>query len=374
MASSNPSQFFDEDGEPIYTFGESYIYETVQKNIDSAEEAGADHIIAITHVGYVESEDYFDITDIIQNTEGLDVVLDGHSHSVIEEMNIKDKSGDDVLLSSTGTKFEYIGKLTIDEDGYDTELVETATYEKTDALVDAYIEEIYESYSELGNRKIGETTVKLLYSDEEGNRLVRNSETNLGNFCSDAVRVVTGADIAYVNGGGLRAAIDEGDVTFNDIYSVFPYGNMIVTVEVSGQVILDMLETGMMYYPEEEGAFPNMSGLTFSVNTSIPSSVILDENGFFVKTDGEYRVHDVYVLDKESGEYVPLDLEGKYVIAGTNYHLLDFGDGLAMFKDANVIDGEGTLDLEIIERYITDNLGGVIGEEYAEPQGRITFE
>jgi hypothetical protein len=79
------------------------------------------------------------------------------------------------------------------------------------------------------------------------------------------------------------------------------------------------------------------------------------------------------VLDKESGEYLDLDLTKKYVLAGLNYHLISQGDGLTMFKDARLIDAEGTLDIELVEGYITDYLGGVIGEEYAKPQGRITF-
>ena len=372
ISSSNPAQFKNEDGEIIYTFNEADMYSLVQANIDAAEKAGADYVIALSHVGYDESDELFDITDIIENTDGFDVVLDAHAHLVIENKTIKDKSGDDVLLSSTGTKFEYIGKLTITEDGLDTELVETATYEKTDATVDAYLAEINESYAELGNRVIGQSTVTL--NDYDGDtRLVRNSETALGNLCSDALRVMTGADVSFVNGGGLRAPIEAGEVTFNDIFSVFPYNNQVVTVEITGQMLLDMLEMGVMNYPEENGSFPSMSGVTFSLNTAIPTSVKTDENGFFTGVDGEYRVYGVKVLDKESGEYRDLDLNKKYVLAGFNYHLLSQGDGMAMFKDAKLIDAEGTLDIELLENYIVDHLGGTIGEEYAEPQGRITF-
>jgi 2',3'-cyclic-nucleotide 2'-phosphodiesterase (5'-nucleotidase family) len=154
---------------------------------------------------------------------------------------------------------------------------------------------------------------------------------------------------------------------------VFPYNNQVVTVEITGQVLLDMLEMCVSLYPEEQGCFPSMSGVTFSLDASIPTSVTLDENGFFTGVDGEYRVYGVRVLDQESGEYRDLDLAKKYVLAGTNYHLLSQGDGLAMFRDARLIDAEGTLDIEVVEGYITDYLGGVIGEEYAEPQGRITF-
>ena len=372
--SSNPAQFKDENGEIVYTFNEAKLAEVVQASIDSAVAAGADYVIALSHIGYAEaSEDWSDITDVIEKISGLDVVLDAHTHSVIEEKIVKDKNGNDVLLSSTGTKFEHIGKLTITKDGLDSELIKTADYQKTDADVDAYIAEINESYAELGNRKIGVSKVELITHDKDGNRIVRNGETNLGNLCSDALRFETGADIAFVNGGGLRAPMSAGDVTFNDIFSVFPFNNQIVTAEITGQILLDMLEMSMMSYPLEDGSFPHVSGITFSVNTAIPTAVKVDENGFFEKADGASRVYNVKVLDKESGTYKALDLNGKYVFAAFNYFLLDFGGGMSMFKDAKIIDAEGVLDVEVLESYIVNQLGGVIGEEYAEVKANITF-
>lgn len=371
--SSSPAQFKNDKGELIYTFNESKLYNIVQTNINAAETAGADYVIALSHIGYDESGYLADITDVIENTDGFDVVLDAHSHSVIEEKVIKDKSGDDVLLTSTGTKFEYIGKLTIKNGAFDTELVEVESYTKTDPVVDAYITEINENYAQLGNRKIGESKVEFITHDKDGNRLVRNAETNLGNFCSDALRVMTGADMSFVNGGGLRAPMESGDITFNDIFSVFPFNNQIVTAEISGQILIDFLEMAVMNYPEEDGSFPHMSGVTFSVNKSIPTSVKVDANGFFEKVDGAYRVYNVKVLDKTSGEYKALDPNGNYVIAGFNYFLLDFGGGMTMFKDAKILDAEGTLDVELLENYIVEHLGGVIGEEYAEVKPNISF-
>lgn len=370
---ARPSQFNDEKGELIYTFNETRLYEVVQESIDEAKKDGADYVIALSHIGYDESGSLNDVTDVIENTDGLDVVLDGHSHSVIEEKNIKDKSGDNVLLTSTGTGFKHIGKLTITNDTFDTELIKTETYTKTDANVDSYLEEIKESYAEIGNRKIGESKVDLVTNDENGNRLVRKAETNLGNFCSDALRIVMNADVSFVNGGGMRAPIKTGDVTFNDLISVYPFNNRIVTAEITGQVLLDMLEMGMMPYPEECGAFPHMSGMTFSVDKSIPSSVKLDDQGFFVSVDGDYRVYDVKVLNKESGLYEKLELDKKYVITASDYYILDLGSGLSMFKDANVLKNEGVLDVDIMEMYITENLNGVIGDKYKNVAHRITF-
>ena len=184
---------------------------------------------------------------------------------------------------------------------------------------------------------------------------------------------MTNADISYVNGGGLRAPIEKGDITFNDIFSFFPFNNQVITAEVTGQNILDCLELSVMNYPTEDGSFPHVSGMTLSVNTAISSSVVLDSNNLFVKVDGEYRVHNVKILDKASGEYKPLDLTKKYTIAAFNYFLVDMGGGMTMFKDAVISDPTGVLDVELIENYIVNNLNGVIDEKYATVDNRITF-
>lgn len=373
ITSAMPSQFRNEDGEIIYTFNESRLHEVVQESIDRANEAGADYVIALSHVGYDESETLYDVTDLIENTDGLDVVLDAHSHTVIEGKIINDKSGDEVLLTSTGTGFEHIGKLTITNGTFETKLIKTETYTKTDADVDAYIAEINESYSKLGDRKIAESKVDLITHDQDGKRLVRTAETNLGNFCSDALRTVTNTDVSFVNGGGLRSPIKAGDVTFNDIYSLFPFNNRVVTAEITGQVLLDMLEMGLSHYPNEDGAFPHMSGMTFSVDKSIPSSVTVDENGFFQEVNGEYRVYDVKVLDKESGTYKDLELDKNYTISSFDFYIINYGSGMSMFEGANIIENEGMLDVEALEMYITSNLNGIIGEEYKELNPRITF-
>ena len=372
LSSSSPAQFKDENGGYIYTFNVDTLYNVVQANIDSAKEDGADYIIALSHIGYEEDPQYEDVVDLIENTDGFDVVLDGHSHSVIENMKLTDEGGNEVVLTSTGTKFENIGKLTISGETITTELIETESYTNTDASVDAELAEINEAYSALGNRKIGDSEIELITHDGD-KRLVRTTETNLGNLCSDAFRIVTGADIGYVNGGGIRAPIEVGDVTFNDVLNVFPYNNAVVVAEVSGQVIKDFLELAVKYWPSESGAFPHISGLTFSLNTAIESAAQVDNNWVFTGIDGEYRVYDIMVLNKDSGEYEPIDLTKNYSIASDSYHLLECGDGMSMFADATILQNDGMLDVDLFETYITENLGGVIGEEYAEVDNRITF-
>ena len=376
ISSSSPAQFKDENGNYKYSFNPTTLYEVVQENIDAAEAEGADYIIAISHIGYAEDEiygDLEDVEDLIKNTDGLDVVLDAHSHSVIEGMEITDKEGNEVLLSSTGTKFENIGKLTISDGEITTELIKTEDYQGTDPIVDAKLNEINGEYATLGERMVAFSQVDLITHDADGNRLVRTSETNLGNLCADAVRYAMDADVGYMNGGGLRAAIQNGDITFNDLLSVFPFNNTVVLAEVSGQTLKDMMEMAVMSWPAEDGSFPHLSGITFSVNTAIPSSVVVNELEEFVEISGEYRVYDIEVFDKETGKYEPLSLSKTYTLAASNYFLLEYGSGMTMLKDAKIIQNEGMLDVEALERYIVEALDGTIGEEYAEVKNNITF-
>jgi 2',3'-cyclic-nucleotide 2'-phosphodiesterase (5'-nucleotidase family) len=264
ISSSSPAQFKDENGNFFYTFHPTDLYDVVQANIDAAKAEGADYVIALSHIGYAEDDIYGDLADVetlIKNTSGFDVVLDAHSHSVIEGETIVDEGGNEVLLSSTGTKFENIGKLTISDGNFSTELIKTAEYQSTDPAVDAYIQQIKNEFAELGNRKVAVSEVDLIIADAEGNRLVRKQETNLGNLCADAFRSMTGADVGYINGGNLRSPIAAGDVTFNDMLNLLPFNNSIVVSEISGQTLKDMMEMAMRVWPEENGAFPHLSGM-----------------------------------------------------------------------------------------------------------------
>jgi len=373
VSSSSPAQFKNDKGEYIYTFnGESLII-TVQNAIDAAKTAGADYIIGLSHLGSEYVDDAWSVQTVIAGTDGFDAVLDGHSHSVIESRTLTDKGGNSVVISSVGTKFAYIGKMIISNGDITTTLIDVSEYNSTDAQVDARLGEINDEYRAIGERKIATSEVKLTTLDDSGNRLIRNSAANIGDFCADAYRITTGADIGVMNGGGIRADIEKGDVTFNDILSVFPFNNSACVVQVNGQIIKDMLEMGLEKYPLENGSFPHVSGLKYKVNTAISSSVTLDENGVFVSVDGEYRVYNIMVLNGETGEYELLSLEKEYTVASHNYMLLDQGDGMSMFKNAKIIMNDGVLDVEILEKYIVENLKGVIGDQYAFAGDRIVF-
>lgn len=372
LNSSAPSQFKDENGNYTYTFSSDNLYSTVQEYIDDAKANGADYIIGLTHLGTENVYEQWSAQTLVKNTRGFDVLLDGHSHSVVEGMNVTDKSGEEVLIASTGTKFQYIGKLTIDNGNFETELIPVSEITATDAEVDAYIRKINEEYAELAKRKIGVSEVLLRDYDDEGNRLIRNTQTNLGDFCADAFRIVTDADVGLMNGGGIRDSIKPGDVTFNDLISVYPWNNLVCVSEVTGQQLADLLEHCMRFYPVEAGVYQQVSGLTFTLKAYIPTPVVVDNENNFIKVEGERRVSDLEVLNKETGEYEPIDLEKTYTVASHAYLLSDHGEGTTMLEGSRIISNTGMLDVELLEEYIVDCLGGVIGKDYAESRGRVT--
>jgi 2',3'-cyclic-nucleotide 2'-phosphodiesterase (5'-nucleotidase family) len=352
---SFPSQFSDENGNPVYTFCEDNLADVVQGNIDKARAEGADFVIALSHLGNRESE--YNAKTLVSEVVGLDVVLDAHSHSVIESATLIDKNGNEVVYTSTGTKFENIGKLVISGDTITTELIPLASYTEVDPVLEECIEQINAEYSEIGDKKVADSAYNLITHDADGNRIVRTSETNLGNLIADAFRTVLGADIAYFNGGGIRTDIDAGEITYNDLLNVVPFSNTGVVVEVDGATVLKMLNASVAAWPEEAGVFPHVSGITFSFNT-------LGEAGD--------RIYNVKILNSETGRYEALDLEAKYTLASINFIVLEGGGGMDMFEDATVINDSGILDIHILESYITDNLGGVIPEDYATYGSRIT--
>lgn len=381
ITSSTPTHFMDESRQFIYDFygkdGDTF-YAQVQKAVDECRGKGADYIILLTHLGIDDDSAPFRSTDLIEHTKGVDAVLDAHSHSVIPCQIIVDQDGKEVPLSSGGTELSYIGQLTITPSGMIT--TGLISYPEKDEETAAYIREIQANFAKDMDRVVGQSKISLSISSETGIRMVRSRETAIGDFCADAYRAVSGADIAMVNGGGIRADLPKGDITCGDLINVHPYGNSLCVTKVSGQNILDALEMAnravQAEYSDgenavgENGGFLQVSGLTFTVDTSIPSSVVMDDKDMFVSCGDVRRVKDVMVLQKD-GSYTPLDPKQTYTLASQNYLLKIGGDGLNMFMNQPLTVDEGLTDYLVLETYIQENLDGVIGKEYEKPQGRI---
>ena len=386
LTSSTPKYFQDENGNFIYGFFEDEtgegLYNAVQKAVDDARAEGATFVVALAHLGNEDECRPFTYADVIANTTGINALLDGHSHDT-NHVEMRNKARETVLRQGCGTKMEGIGYLKIAaKDGamkagvmmWNNDDFNATQLYQLDTDVTKAVAEATETLNAKLAEVVAKTDVELTINDpvavtEDGKavRIIRNAETNLGDLCADAYRYVSGADIAFVNGGGIRVSIKEGDITLNDILKVHPFGNALCVCEATGQQILDALEFGAKDVPGEFGGFLQVSGLTYEIHTSVPSSVKLDEKGLFVGVEGEYRVKNVMV----GGE--PLDLEKIYTLASHNYMLQGQGDGYTIFED-NVYTQESVmLDNQVLITYITEGLGGVVGAEYANPygQGRI---
>lgn len=369
ITSSTPTYFQNENGEYVYGFqqdetGEA-LYACVQAAVDAAKTEGADYVVAMAHLGIEAECSPWMSTDVILNTTGIDVVLDGHSHSTIEGELVKNKDGKDVVLTSTGTKLSSIGKLTITPEGK----ISTALVYYKDSETTALVNDITAQFDEVLNEVVAKTDVALVINDpstldaETKVRLIRNAETNLGNLCADAYRYISGADVAVVNGGGIRSDILAGDITYNGIINVHPYGNELCVVEATGQQILDALEMGARVTPAENGGFLQVSGMTYEIHTYIEHSVKIDENGMFQGVEGEYRVKNVKIGEED------IDLAKTYTLASHNYMIKSAGDGMSMFQGGKLTQEDVMLDNQVLITYIIDGLGGVVGEAYAEPYG-----
>ncbi len=387
LTSSTPT-YFMEDGEFVYGFmggndkGESF-YSGVQSCVDECRTLGADYVVLMTHLGDLEESAPYTSVDLIHNTSGVDAVLDGHAHNAISSRIERDKEGKQVVLSSTGTKFANIGQLIITEKGnIFTGLV--SDYTEKDAETEKFVTEIKSLYDAEVNQVVGMSDIDLKITDEKGIRLVRNRETQIGNLCADAYRYVTGADIALVNGGGVRADLLKGEITYANIISVHPFGNTLCVVEATGQEILDSLEIASRatqniyeengYAVGEEGSFQQVSGLKYTIDTSIPAGVAFDENGMFTEFTGERRVKDVTVLGAD-GNYAPIDPQKTYTVASHNYLIKSSGGGITQFSDNKLLINEGISDYQVLITYIVDVLGGKItSDAYASLEGRITVK
>lgn len=385
LTSSTPKYFQDENGNFIYGFmqdatGEK-LWASVQSAVDSARKEGAQYVVVLGHMGNEEALAPYTYAELLANTTGIDALLDGHSHDT-DHVAMKNKEGKDVLRAACGTKLSGIGYLRITVDGklstgllnWNDDTPFTALF-GTNAIAKAVSEASAALEGKL-SEVVAKTDVALTITDPtakdaEGNpiRIIRSQETNLGNLVADAYRDQTGADIAFANGGGIRASIPAGDITLGQILSVQPYGNSLCMVGATGQQILDALEWGARAVPGESGGFLQVSGLTYEIDTTVTGTCTSDENGMFTGVSGAYRVKNVKVGGEE------LDLTKTYKLASHNYMLKNSGDGFAMFQGCTLLLDEVKLDNQALIDYITVTLGGTVGAQYADPygEGRITI-
>ena len=347
-----------------------------QAQVDELTAAGCDYIICLGHLGIDESSKGYRSVDLLEAVTGIDVFIDGHSHSTLDE--IKALVGDDckvgdTLLTSTGTKLATVGVVTISEDGISLGSVDLEKYEKTDDVVEEAAQLVIDEVDADYGAVFAKSEVELCGEKAPGNR---TQETNNGDLIADAILWYAKKDgslpvadenvIAITNGGGIRAAIAAGDITKKDVNTVLPFGNTVAYVTVKGSVLLEALEASTFSTPEAVGAFPQVSGIKFSIDTNKAF-----DQGELYPGSTYYAPASINRVTIESINGKAFDPEATYVVV-TNDFLAAGGDTYYAFSVSTSVDTGVPMD-EALMSYITEELDGVVtAEQYGEPQGRIT--
>lgn len=359
MTKANPNNVASLD----FLAGEA-MYDVAQKQVDQLEKDGAEYIICVTHLGTDESSKPNRSTDLIEKVEGIDILIDGHSHSVLDG-----NEEDATIVASAGTKLSYAGVVIIDDKSIEAKLISAEEYNSVDKDVNDAINKVAAQIDLELSDVFAKTEVLL-----DGNKApgVRTQETNLGDFAADAIlwaaRQATGGNVdgAITNGGGIRASIEAGDVTMKDMKTVFPFGNTISTVQVTGSQLLEILEASSSAAPEALGAFPQVSGIEFTIDTTVPyaNGNQYPDSTYYAPANPGSRVKNVKIGGAE------LDLNKTYTIA-TNDFLAAGGDTYYLLKNLESYNTYVALE-DALVNYTDEVMGGVISEaKYGKPAGRI---
>lgn len=339
------------------------MFACAQAQVDALKAENCDLIVCMSHLGVSDESAGNRSTDMIPVVSGIDLVIDAHSHVVLNEMV------GDTLLVSTGSYSENIGVIVWGDKGLNASL-KPAVHEDPEvaAIVKATVDEVNEQLSAV----FATTSVTLNGERDPG---VRTEETNLGDFCCDAIlwaaenATKAGVVAAINNGGGIRASIEAGDISMNNMKTVFPYGNTITVMTLKGSELLEALEAATCTTPDALGAFPQVAGIVMTIDTTVPyaQGEQYPDSTYFAPANPGARVK----IESVGGQ--PFDVNADYVIATNNFSAAG-GDTYYAFRYANSQTGYDTgVALEdALVNYVAEVLGGNVGEQYAQPQGRIT--
>ncbi|WP_223592234.1 5'-nucleotidase C-terminal domain-containing protein [Neobacillus bataviensis] len=316
--------------------------EKAKATVTELKAEGVNKIVVLSHLGYGPDQ------ELAKAVDGIDIIVGGHTHTKLDQPVVIEKSEPTVIVQAN-EYLKYLGVLNVsfDENGVvtaqDGKLIDLGPNSTVvpDAAAQAKVDELKAPLEELKKTVVGSSNVVL-----DGERTnVRYKETNLGNLVADAMaqranQLVPGTFIAMQNGGGIRASIDQGDVTLGEIYTVMPFANLLVTLDLTGAEIWQALEHSVSKVESGAGQFMQVSGIQFKYDPAKPA---FD------------RVWDVKV--KTANGFEPLDLAKTYSVA-TNAFVADGGDGYTVFKQAKT---EGRIhelllvDYEILTDYFAKN-------------------
>ena len=346
--------FYDTNGILLYDLKPKTFYQLIQQAVDAARAEGADYVVLLSHVGETPQSMGFSSHRLVNNTRGIDVVLDGHSHEIFEGVKVKNLDGKEITVTQTGTQFANVGKLLITPDGrFITKLIKSQDIPEENAKVTAVTDSIRQMVKAITSKVVAHSDYTLVVSDENAQWVVRGQETNAGDLVADAYRHAMKADLGFENGGGIRNDILAGDITYGDIIGMLPYDNTLRRISVTAAQLKEMLTRCTSLVPVLDGNFPQCSGLRFTVHAK------------------SHTVSDIEIL-QEDGSYAPIDMQRTYTVALTSYNH-EGGGFFECFKKCPVLFESTLRYYEALADYLDKVLGGNTGERYAQPQGRINI-
>ena len=330
----------------------------------------ADVVICLAHLGIDAESAPYRSTDLYAAVKGIDFIIDGHSHTVMT----KGENGEPI--QSTGTAFANIGVIVIDDA---TKKIESnSLFEiKEDTAKDATVAAAAQKIIDRIDKEYGAVFAKseVVLNGAKAPNGNRDSETNNGDLITDAMLwkvmqnkegLTVDADhvVAITNGGGIRAAIKPGDVTKKDINTVLPFGNTVAVIYVTGAELLEALEASTYSLPV--GGFPQVAGINFTLSTA----VAYDANAETYPASTYYGPKSInrVVINSINGKEFKAD--DTYAVV-TNNFVAGGGDTYYAFAAASAQFDTGIPLDEAVMEYVTTELKGVIGAQYAAPQGRI---
>ena len=344
--------FYDTNGILLYDLKPKTFYQLIQQAVDEARAEGADYVVLLSHVGETTQSMGFNSHLLVNNTRGIDVVLDGHSHEIFENAKATNLDGKEITVTQTGTQFANIGKLLITPDGrLITKLIKRSEIPYENAQITATTDSIHQLVKAVTSEVVAHSDYTLVVSDENDQWIVRGEETNAGDLVADAYRYAMKADLGFENGGGIRNDINAGDITYGDIIGMLPYDNTLRRISVTAEQLKQMLTRCTALVPVLDGNFPQCSGLRFTIHSK------------------SHTVSDIEIL-QEDGSYAPIDMQRTYSVALTNYNH-EGGGFFDCFKKSSVLQESSLRYYEALSNYLSKVLGGSTGKAYAEPQGRI---
>lgn len=351
--------------------GNDALYAVVQGHVDRLRAAGCDLIIALGHMGSNDDALGSRSEDVISHVKGIDIFIDGHDHLV--KNNYLGKT----LQAETGCYTAKLGCIVWEKGRWQEKMIPYGKYTQPDAQVEQQVQATLQAIDAAYGKIVAVAKVSLDGARWPG---LRNQEMNVGDFCADMVfwqaAQVQGlgypVDGALLNGGAVRTGLPAGPVSLRQLSDIMPFGTELVIVQLKGSKLLELLEAGTQLTPREMGAFPQVSGIEYSLDTAVPyaQGVQYGQSTYYSPAAPGTRV----TIKSVGGK--PFQPNAVYAIAITRF-IFEGGDSYGGIKEPGAIIsvvGTGIPDTDALLNYVTQGLGGVIGEEYRAPQGRIVIK